>query len=139
MSADTRNGILMAQNIEKAYDAKDVCFAPDPLRDDRLLLWVLNPDIRNNRIADIDTAKMFSEVDGKYMKLSKDPKQLPFLRILSFHYQLATAAAWPWRAISRWRASLPTSCKRSSTSGWSPMAVHHGCWRGSSARPAPPR
>ena len=91
---DARNGILMAQNIEKAYDAKDVCFAPDPLHLDRLLLTVLNPSIMNNRIADTPNALTFRDVNHRYMKLSKDPKRVPFLRILSFHYGIAMAAAY---------------------------------------------
>jgi len=90
---DARNGILILDSIEKAFDHLDVCFLYEPSTS-ALILKVLNPLLFKKRIMPESVTEMrtFSDVDGSHMQIGI-PGKIPYRRILSVHTKFAYARA----------------------------------------------
>jgi HNH endonuclease len=88
-----RNGILMLDSIEKAFDHLDVCFLYDP-NTSALALKVLNPRLLTKRILpnSVVEKRTFSDVSGSQMHIGI-PSNIPYRRILSIHAKFAYARA----------------------------------------------
>ncbi len=91
-----RMGLLLAENIESAYDALDVCFKPVPLQPSTLVLTVLNKDVLDQRIAAPSKMPTFKQVDGRSFVLPNRP----FMRLISFQYETAMENAFLYGWIS---------------------------------------
>jgi hypothetical protein len=95
-----RNGLLLLDSIEKAFDRMDVCFLYDPIKQ-ILVFKVLNPQLRDkdllpprnrsNRHCSTVEGRTFQEVDGHQLILPFD--KYPYRRILSVHAKFAYARA----------------------------------------------
>lgn len=92
-----RNGLLMLEPIEDAFDIKYLCFLYNPLggeNSQNFVVKVLNPNIKDQVIT--GTTKRFRDIDGAILQHPKDC--FPFRRILSFHakcaYKLAKSRSW---------------------------------------------
>ncbi len=91
-----RMGLLLAENIESAYDALDVCFKPVSLQPATLVLTVLNKDVLDQRIAAPRKMPTFEQVDGRSFVLPNRP----FMRLISFQYETAMKNAFLYGWIS---------------------------------------
>jgi len=78
-----RNGFLLAEAIEGAFDSKQLCFLYNPLQQN-LVCCVLDPSILENYVTPSTTTK-FRDIDGK--PLVHPPGCMPFRRLLSWHAQ----------------------------------------------------
>jgi len=78
-----RNGLLLSEDLEKAFDNRDVCFIYNPIKK-QIQLFVLNPEIRD-RIVSPSTSKTFKDIDGDPVRA----KKMPFRRLLAWHAKLA--------------------------------------------------
>jgi hypothetical protein len=101
-----RNGLLMASEIEAAFDTKRVAFSFNLLKDE-FTFHVLDSRLLETPIIDIHTKKTAHSMMGYSTKLSaiplfKDldnrtmtwaPKARPFRRLLAWHYAVATMTA----------------------------------------------
>ncbi len=92
-----RNGLLMLEPIENAFDSKYLCFLYNPLGGDNsqnFIVKVLNPGLMDQVIS--GTTKLFRHIDGAILQHPKD--RFPFRRILSFHakcsFKLALNKGW---------------------------------------------
>jgi len=94
--SNPRNGILMCQDIEKAFDSKQLCFLIDRIRSDNIVLKVLNPALLDVQVIPGLSSLTFRDVDGRSLKHPES--NLPFRRILNFHsklsYKNAIARKW---------------------------------------------
>ena len=118
-----RNGLLMASEIEAAFDAKRVSFSFDLLTDsftfhvlDSTLLDDLILNVKDKKThkslsgyvhPDPDSIPNFRMLDNK--KMSWTPSACPFRRVLAWHYAMATMHAkriWWRRAESPHPASV---------------------------------
>lgn len=85
-----RNGMLLYQSIEKAFDVKEVCFIYNSLRS-QLCILVLKPDLLGEKVlSPVDQSTYPSLATITFSDLNGRPLQLPagifpFRRILSFH------------------------------------------------------
>lgn len=79
-----RNGLILAEGIEQAFDAKQVCFFCGLGKD--ITLAVLDPTLLNKLVAP-STQKTFQDINGS--KLLFPPGNLPFRRILNWHAKLS--------------------------------------------------
>jgi hypothetical protein len=94
-----RNGILMCEAIEEAFDVKQLCFLIDRIHSDDLFIKVLDRNL-------LDTAQSPIVCQGSTMrlcdingwKLQCPTEFLPFRRILDFHakcsYEKAINKGW---------------------------------------------
>ena len=114
-----RNGLLMASEIEAAFDNKRVAFSYDLFKDE-FTFHVLDARLMKMPIIDTRTKKsshallgynkppvipLFEELDNTPMNWA--PKARPFRRLLAWHYALATMMA---AQNARWRT--PESLQR---------------------------
>lgn len=85
--SNPRNGFLLCEDIEKAFDVKRVCFLVDRLRSDELYIKVLDRILLDPATSPVvcqgHTTVRFCDIDG--MQLQYPPGFLPFRRILDFH------------------------------------------------------
>lgn len=97
---DPRNGLLLAEAIEEAFDVKRVCFvAESPLSHaSKLLLKVLDPALMDAHVTPSTTRK-FGDINGAPLSLTNG--NTPYRRILSFHAQCSFAHARASGWISR--------------------------------------
>jgi hypothetical protein len=86
-----RNGLLLAEHVEAAFDAKDVCFEPVPLQNKFLRCCVLNPDILNKPVSSISSETFATHAQDKHLVLSQNK---PFMRVLGYHYDRAMQRAY---------------------------------------------
>jgi HNH endonuclease len=109
-----RNGLLMASEIEAAFDAKRVSFSFDLLTDS-FTFHVLDSTLLDDRILNVKDKKTSNSLVGyarldpdsipsfrmlDNMKMSWTPSACPFRRLLAWHYAIATMHAkrvW-WRS-----------------------------------------
>ena len=109
----TRNGLLMASQLEAAFDVKRIAFRYHLLRDE-FTLCVLDPallgsaaapspcvvsDTELRNLSDyppVERVPTFSDCDGAVLQCP--PERKPFRRLLAWHYALAMkhAAAEEW-------------------------------------------
>jgi len=82
-----RNGLLLCEPIEQAFDVKDVCFLYDPFQQ-YIYLKVLNPSLLDN---DVSSREKFKDLDGK--RLLYPEGNIPFRRLLNWHAKLSYANA----------------------------------------------
>ncbi len=94
-----RNGFLLCENIEKAFDTKSVCFLVNRLRPQEISLKVLDPNLFDRVVCPASPTvppETFRSIDGHL--LQHPPDVLPFRRILDFHaklsYRKAIAKGW---------------------------------------------
>lgn len=87
-----RNGILMLDSIEKAFDHLDVCFLYNAMTQD-LTLKVMNPAFQSKRILPNSTVELrsFADVDGQVLQCGAG--SLPYRRVLSVHTKFAFSRA----------------------------------------------
>ena len=101
-----RNGLLMASEIEAAFDTKRVAFSFNLLKDE-FTFHVLDSRLLETPIIDIHTKKtahsmmgyitkpsaipLFKDLDNRQMTWA--PKARPFRRLLAWHYAVATMTA----------------------------------------------
>ncbi len=90
-----RNGVLICENIEDAFDSKRVCFLIDRLKSDNIFLKVLDPSLMGNLVIE-GHPRTFQNIDGK--QLHNPPGSIPYRRILDWHakcaYQSAKSRGW---------------------------------------------
>jgi len=85
-----RNGFLLCESIEKAFDSKRVCFLVDRLRPEEIFIKVLDPNLFKTVVnSDSPTTpkETFFSIDGR--KLQHPPGVFPFRRILDFHAKMS--------------------------------------------------
>jgi hypothetical protein len=85
-SADVRsprNGLLLSEALEAAFDNRDVCFIYNPIKK-AIQVFVLNPEIKGNLVSP-STTKTFNDIDGEPLH----GKKMPFRRLLAWHAKLA--------------------------------------------------
>jgi len=107
---EPRNGLLLAEAIEKAFDTKRVCFMWDPLQK-QIKLCVLDPSLRNDHVLP-SKSTYFKDIDGKPLHHPVD--KIPFRRILKWHAELSfgEARAHHWiseekfKELSDWNDGL---------------------------------
>jgi HNH endonuclease len=102
-----RNGLLMASEIEAAFDAKRVSFSFDLLTDS-FTFHVLDSTLLDDRILNVKDKKTSNSLLGyacldpdsipsfrmlDNMKMSWTPSACPFRRLLAWHYAMATMHA----------------------------------------------
>jgi len=90
-----RNGILLAEPIEQAFDVKSLCFTWDPFKKE-LIIHVLDPALHTEEI--LSTGRTFATIHGQSLKCPSDA--IPFRRILSFHARLSFKRALQYRWIT---------------------------------------
>ncbi len=86
---DVRNGLLLLQDIELAFDRKDICFLYDPLTL-ALRAKVLNPRLMEERMP-THSFRIFGSVDNQVLCLP--PGVFPYRRVLSMHAKLSYSRA----------------------------------------------
>jgi hypothetical protein len=97
-----RNGMLMCETIERAFDAKRVCFLVDRINTGNLVLKVLDTALLDPATSPLVisgySALKFCDIDGYSLKHPEG--SLPFRRILDFHAKLSykTAISRGWLA-----------------------------------------
>eukprot|EP01113_Clastostelium_recurvatum_P023943 TRINITY_DN2856_c0_g1_i1.p1 TRINITY_DN2856_c0_g1~~TRINITY_DN2856_c0_g1_i1.p1 ORF type:complete len:339 (-),score=36.05 TRINITY_DN2856_c0_g1_i1:115-1095(-) len=89
-----RNGILVAEGIECAFDNRQLCFLYDFLHSS-LIVRVLDPTLLPQLVAP-STSSTFAEINGA--RLRHPPDSIPFRRILNYHarvcWQDALSHCW---------------------------------------------
>lgn len=116
---EPRNTNLWAEMIEMAFDAKELCFEPVPLRTNQLRCRILDPTLNLKPIS-TSSVVLMSQMEGKILELpeqKKDDKltRRPFMRVLAFHYECAMKAA----LLEGWISSEEYE-SRQSYQNWSP-------------------
>lgn len=90
-----RNGILMCEGFEKAFDVKRVCLLIDRIHSTNIVVKVLDPTLRAEFVSP-STTVTFDNIDGR--SIVHPPDHLPFRRILDFHakcsFRQAVAQRW---------------------------------------------
>jgi len=84
--SNPRNGFLLCDEIEKAFDVKRVCFLIDRLRSNELFIKVLDRNLLDPATSPVvcqGATVRFCDIDG--LQLQCPPGSLPFRRILDFH------------------------------------------------------
>jgi hypothetical protein len=82
-----RNGFLLYETIEEAFDSKRICFLINPLIDEKqILLKVLDPNLLSEKVCS-SLALTFNDIDGNV--LQHPVGIFPYRRILYFHAKLA--------------------------------------------------
>jgi hypothetical protein len=97
-----RNGLLLFESIEKAFDLKKICFVYDPFAE-VLRLKILCNDLRtlfvisdNNQRKKFNEFRKFNDIDNTILILPKDI--FPFRRLLNWHGRCAYRSA----KIKKW-------------------------------------
>ena len=85
-----RNGLLLAEAIEEAFDVKKVCFLVNPLDPEKIILKVLDPSILLSVVCP-GVATKFEDIDGA--QLMHPDGKIPYRRILHWHARLSYNAA----------------------------------------------
>lgn len=87
-----RNGVLMLDSIEKAFDHLDVCFLYNALTQE-LTLKVMNPAFLSRRILPNSAVELssFADIDGNVLQCGAGA--LPYRRVLSVHTKFAFSRA----------------------------------------------
>ena len=81
-----RNGLLMCESIERAFDEKRLCFLIDRIRSTDLYVKVLDRNLLDPSKSQIicDGTKLrFIDIDGRMLQCPSN--SIPFRRILDFH------------------------------------------------------
>ena len=90
-----RNGLLVAEAIEQAFDVKRLCLLWDPLGR-RIVLHVLDPALKTEFVVAAAGGERFSDIQGK--PLLTPEGHYPFRRVLAFHarasFHRALRAKW---------------------------------------------
>ena len=81
-----RNGLLLAESIEKNFDELRIAFSYHP-EDDSFKVRILDNRLRGPTqfIGELDPKTTYSSIDGKPLLLRSNCKK-PFRRLLAFHY-----------------------------------------------------
>ena len=91
-----RNGILLCQEIEKAFDEKKLCFLIDRISSGNLQIKILDPALASELIISSHSSKTFADICGWH--LQHPPENMPYRRILDFHakcsYRKAISRGW---------------------------------------------
>ncbi|CAF4627152.1 unnamed protein product, partial [Rotaria sp. Silwood2] len=97
-----RNGLLLYESIEKAFDYKKLCFLYDPFAGN-LLVKILCSDLRQTFIVDdpinrknFNELRTFNDIDNAVLQLP--PNIFPYRRLLNWHGRCSfkTAKANKW-------------------------------------------
>lgn len=90
-----RNGILMSEGFESAFDVKRVCLLIDRIHSQNIVVKVLDPLLLPEFVTP-STTITFGNIDGQSIYHPVD--KLPFRRILDFHakcsFRVAAANGW---------------------------------------------
>jgi len=87
---NVRNGLLLCESIEQAFDSKRVCFLIDRIHPEDIVLKVLDPNLFPMVVSSDSPThpqETFQDIDGRL--LQHPPGILPFRRILNFHAKLS--------------------------------------------------
>ena len=88
-----RNGLLVAEAIEQAFDVKRLCLLWDPLGR-RIVLHVLDPTLKTEAV--VPGGERFADIHGR--PLLAPTARYPFRRVLAFHarasFNRALRAKW---------------------------------------------
>jgi hypothetical protein len=91
---DPRNGLLLLEPIEQAFDRKDICFLYNSLNKE-LTAKVLNPSLMTEHLKRSNPAKTYPmsyrDLDG--LSLQLPPGVFPYRRVLSMHAKFAYSRA----------------------------------------------
>lgn len=85
--SNPRNGISLSERIEEAFDYKRVCFLIDRIHPERIVLKVLDPNIRSETVIPPHSNHTFNSIDG--MELQLPVGVFPYRGILDFHAKLS--------------------------------------------------
>lgn len=85
--SNPRNGLLLCESIELAFDHKRVCFLVDRLHPETIVLKVLDPNIRSDLVISPLLNHTFASIDG--WELQHPVGVFPYRRILDFHAKLS--------------------------------------------------
>jgi hypothetical protein len=87
-----RNGILILDSIEKAFDHLDVCFLYNAMTQ-VLTFKVMNPTFNSKRILPYSSAELrtFGDIDGNVLQCAVGC--LPYMRVLSVHTKFSFSRA----------------------------------------------
>jgi hypothetical protein len=122
-----RNGVLLLDSIEKAFDRLDACFLYDPITSE-LLFKVLNPNLLTSRIQPSSAVELrtFADIDGATLQCPAG--QLPYRRILSVHakFSYSRALSFGWIANT---AQLNTYFNLSSAGLEEPACINGIAWQ----------
>ena len=101
---DFRNLVLLAANIEKAYDSQRLCFVM--AEDGEILLRILDESVKEEPIFE-GSDKKIGEYEGRPMKFEDGVDGKPFSRILSCHakYSFYEAKTEGWISLDAEMAS----------------------------------
>ena len=88
-----RNGLLVADAIEQAFDIKRLCFLWNPFTK-RLVVHLLDPLLKAQMV--VPSEELFADIHGK--PLLTPESRYPFRRLLAFHarasFNRALRAKW---------------------------------------------
>lgn len=102
-----RNGMLLCQGIEQAFDSKKLCFLVDRIHSEDIVIKVLDPDLlfgdsaaspsaTSTLVIPEHSSLSFADINGRV--LQHPSGSYPFRRILDFHaklcYEGAIARGW---------------------------------------------
>mmetsp|Transcript_7687 Transcript_7687/g.8152 ORF Transcript_7687/g.8152 Transcript_7687/m.8152 type:complete len:246 (+) Transcript_7687:101-838(+) len=89
-----RNGLLLLDPIEQAFDRKDICFLYDPLTNE-LIAKVLNPSLMTEPLSISNPGKTYPITYGALdsLPLQLPPGIFPYRRVLSMHAKFAYSRA----------------------------------------------
>ncbi len=94
-----RNGLLLCESIEKAFDSKRVCFLVDRIHPEDITFKVLDPNLSYSVVSTdspTNPQETFQDIDGRLLRHPQGV--LPFRRILNFHakvsFQKAIRKGW---------------------------------------------
>ncbi|PRP75398.1 hypothetical protein PROFUN_15712 [Planoprotostelium fungivorum] len=92
-----RNGLLLGEGIEQAFDSKQLCFLYDALNTKKFVVKVLDPDLlRSSTPVSPSQTRTFSDINNLPLCLPAD--RSPFRRLLSWHakctYTTALKKKW---------------------------------------------
>ena len=89
-----RNGMLLCEDIEKAFDTKRVCFLIDRIRPQNIVLKVLDPSLLDVVVCNespTNPKETFNSINGR--SLQHPPDVFPYRRILDFHAKVSFRSA----------------------------------------------
>ena len=97
--SNPRNGILMCNGIEQAFDVKKLCFLINRITSENLFVKVLDPALLDLALSPIvceGSITKICDIDGNQLRCPLE--NLPFRRILDFHakcsYEKAINKGW---------------------------------------------
>ena len=126
---EARNGMLLLQPIEMAFDRKDICFLYDPYAT-KLILKVLNPELLAAMMTSegypIKTYGTYRTIDGTALHLPTG--KFPYRRALSMHAKFSFSRALHMKWIQE-TEDLKSYFDVSDGAGAEPLGLGELSWK----------